>query len=212
MTTFERVFIWINYYYAFNKSAKKMVETAAKETADSIKTNTPEPIAKNIGKGVNFIATMIFGAATINNKNVNIINQFANVAGLLLVFILILILLVVKAKGYSRFNNTPIIPLRVYFAAFSTSFCLAIFFGYFFFSVTSVYKMKPNEFDALISIKKILKEPISTPNEIPKSKINSSLITSILGLIAANIVIYFGSSYFGLFKKFQNICGTEIPS
>jgi len=163
MTTFELIFIWINYYYAFNKSGKKMVETAAEETADSIKRNYPEPVTKNLGKGVNFLATMIFGAAAINNKNVNIINQFANVAGLLLVFILILILLVVKAKGTGRFNDTPLIPLRVYFAAFSTAFCLAIFFGYFFFSVTSVYKMKPNEFDALISIKKFLKNLYPPP-------------------------------------------------
>lgn len=207
MTSFELIFIWINYYYAFNNTGKKMIENAATETAESIKRNTKQ--TKNLGKGVNFIAKMIFGPASVDNKKVDIINQFANVTGLLLVFILILLLLIVKAKGAGRFNDEPLIPIRVYFTAFATAFCLGIFFGYFFFSVTSIYKMKPNEFDALISIKKILKSPLSTPTQMSKTKIDSPLMTSIFGLLAAIIIIYFGGSYFGLFNKFQNICGPE---
>jgi len=196
MTAFELGFIWINYYYAFHNSASNIV----KHTVDDTVKET------NVSKDViDDAASFLSGFATVDNKKIQTINTFATTAGILLVSILILILVIIDCKGKGQnFSTNP----RVIFASIATATSLAIFFGFFYFSTTSIYKMIPNDIDVLNSVKNVLENDIEAPEDIKVRPIVPVAFNDVLKMTAVLIlVIYIGSKY--IFPRFKALCKSE---
>ena len=195
MTIFELGFIWVNYYYAFNNSASTMIEDTAYKNVKN--TKVPKSVIDTAVKSLS-------GFATVDNKKVETINTFATSAGILLVSILILVLVIIDAKGNGKgFTKNP----RVIFASIATAISLIIFFGFFYFSTTSVYKMIPNDIDLIKSVKNVLENDTEAPKDVPVRNIipkdfNNTVIMGIVLLL----VIFIGDKY--IFPKFQRLCKT----
>jgi hypothetical protein len=167
MTSFELGFIWINYYYSFNNEGANIIDRTTQGVADTIRGSTTTTTAKAVGNKVGFFSQILYGMAGVDNKKVNTINMFANVAGLLLVFMLILILLLTYTKGKCEGFA---LPNRVIYASVSTALCLIIFFGFFFFSTSAVYEMVPNKFDVLKMARKVLADDTTPLIKMTKTK------------------------------------------
>ena len=197
MTIFELGFIWINYYYAFNNSASYMIYESASENVKDGK------IPKAV---IDSVLDILSGPATVDNKKISTINSFATTAGILLVSILILILVVIDAKGKGQgYSTNP----RVIFASIATAISLVIFFGFFYFSTTSVYKMMPNDMDMIKSVKNVLENDVEAPEDIPvRNIVPNDLNNTMIMLIILLFVIFIGGKY--IFPKFQNLCKKTV--
>ena len=195
MTSFELGFIWVNYYFAFNNSASNIINNTASQNAKN--TKVPKVV---IDTAVNSLS----GFATVDNKKVETINTFATTAGILLICILILVLVIVDAKGKGQgFSTNP----RVIFASVATAVSLAIFFGFFYFSTSSVYKMIPNDIDVIKSVKNVLENDVEAPKDITKRSIVpkefSNFVVTGLAMI---LFIFIGGKY--IFPRFKTLCTT----
>lgn len=193
MTCFELGFIWINYYYAFNNSASDIINNATK--------NIAIPVPK---EGVDIVKGLVSGFATVDNMKVETLNTFATSAGILLITILILVIVIIDAKGKAKnFSTNP----RVIFASIATAVSLAVFFGFFYFSTSSVYKMMPSDMDLIKSVKEVLENDIKAPEDINVRTVIPNQIGSVIKLIIILMfVIYIGNRF--VFPKFQSLCKT----
>lgn len=205
MTCFELGFIWINYYYGFNNSASNITNNFADEMVDKIKKKEKDQDIKdsNISKKtVDAAANLLSGFATVDNSKVNIINEFATSTGLLLIVILVLLLVIVKCFGnINKFELNP----RVIYSSIATAILLAILFGFFYFSTTSVYKMIPNDMDVIKSIKTVIEDDVKPPGDIEIKGIFSPEMKSAgKMLVILGLVVVIGNKY--IFPKIKNYC------
>jgi hypothetical protein len=180
MTIFELLFTWINYHFAINNAASRKIQKTAHNIAIQAKkqiTKDAEIEIKEKGGDINVItknktdfykdmlttfSDSIEPVSNIDRKKVNDINNLANYIGLLLVLILILILLIVYQSG-KRYGYK--VETKTIYISVVTSILLCIFFGFSYFSTSSVYKMIPNEFDMLRSLATQLNNPRVTETE-----------------------------------------------
>ena len=203
MTTFEVLFVWINYYFAINNSGVKLIDETTTTIVDNIKKEM-DPNDDTSKNNLNIIKQTFISTsnatqsiADLDRHKTNTINMYTDLSGFLLLSIVIVLIYAIYQSG--KANGHSVKPKTLY-TAFITGIFLILFFGYSYFSIHSKYKMIPNDFDILKIIRKSLGEEYEPEKEMsvnPFSNINV-LFSEYTGkllifLIFINVALFFNS-------------------
>lgn len=195
MTVFEMLFVYTNYHYAMNNSMNdKLSESARRNASNYVKMRLDdgadiEDIRRD-GDSLKNVLDIFHSVPLSETRKIDSQNKSVDYSIFILIIFLFLLLLLIRKTAHTYGYKITTVTIA---NSIISSLCLIIFFGYFYFNVSSEYDMTPDHPSEILEmIKESLDKPVNTQDELDYNYLNDAKkinIKPLVIIITAIIVV-----------------------